>query len=310
MTRIRWIIFGVVVAVLVITVFVFFGDKLITKAEEWASTWTVVLSLAVIIVLIVASKDYAEFLNYFVIALCGGALGWVIGILASPSTAEEAQTFGEYKTAIVGFLSGFALSKMNDFWNMLKAGNPPMLLSPGVLNRVLLFFGVMAMLIAQQYNVRQAGIGQVIVAAAVAPADLEVAHTMGTVTVRPGAKLTLKGAASFPEMDVDWRRGSDNTDFAKAVQFKDGVVTVPDATALAKVKSGDKTSFIAASRWNKSRTGTLIVILDKSDTGASQKPDQSQPAPPAGGAAPKTEPAKTEAPKPPAGGAEQKSIAK
>ena len=290
MTRTYWTLLGLAAAFVALVLAYMNRAALLEKAEAWPSLWTVALSLALIVTLMVTSKDYADFLNYFIIALCGGALGWVVGILASPMTAEEAQTFGEYKTAIVGFLSGFAASKINDLWNMLKEGNPPRLLTPGVLNRVLIFFGVMALLIAQQYNVRQSGVGRLIVSAASDPPAAIVSRTAVSVTVKPGFKtLTLNGAASYPDMDVEWSKGPATSEFAKVLTLAGNVVAVAENSTLDNAKTGDQATFIATSKYNKERTQTLTIKLDKGD-GSGTKPQNQdsgqQPATKAGNVAP------------------------
>lgn len=283
--RTIWLIVAVVLLIVTIVI----GYKL-HIGSEWPSLWAVVLGLAVVVTLIVVTSSYAEFLNYFVFALCGGTLGWVIGILASPSTAQEERIFGEYKTAITAFVSGFAVTKLNDIWKLLtddKENKPPLLLQMPVLSRMLLFAGMFFLLVAQQYNVRQSRVGNVIVSPVVAPKSALAGQTLATVEVRPGATITLKGAAEAPDMDVDWSISPD-TGFAKTVSFDSGntasapvtadakttspdaivaKVTVPDAVTLsaAGVKDGDKIQAVATSRWNHAKTASLdiIVRLDK-----------------------------------------------
>ena len=264
MSRIVWIVIVVVVVIAAIAAGIAGGPKLhIIGSALWPSLWTIVLGVAVVAILIKTSGSWAAFLNYFLFALCGGTLGWIVGILASPATAQEERVFGDYKTAIVGFLSGFALTKVNDLWKLLSSGTPPLLLNPAVLNRLLLFSGMFLLLVAQQYNVRQSAEGAVIVSASVAPATSLVAQTQGTISVKPGAKVTLKGAAAFQDMDVDWSLTQDGSAFSKAVTLDKDVLTIPDAgdPALKDVKNGDKVSLVATSRWNRSKTGTLEVIL-------------------------------------------------
>src|SRR5882757_132432 len=225
--------------------------------------WIVMVIAVVVAILIKTSGTWAIFLNYFLFALCGGTLGWIVGILASPATAQEERVFGDYKTAIVGFLSGFALTKINDLWKVVSSGTPPLLLNPAVLNRLLLFCGMFLLLVAQQYNVRQSAEGAVIVSASVEPTSALVNQTQGTISVRPGSKVTLKGAAAFQEMDVDWSLTQDGSAFSKAVTLDKDVLTIPEAgdPALKDVRQGAKLSLVATSRWNRSKTSTLEVIL-------------------------------------------------
>ena len=45
--------------------------------------------------------------------LLGASLGWVVGILASPYDPTEKSAFGRFGQLIYGFLSGYALSKLD-----------------------------------------------------------------------------------------------------------------------------------------------------------------------------------------------------
>jgi hypothetical protein len=262
MQRATWLI----IAFILLLVTLFFGYKL-HGGDVWPSIWAIVLGLAVVVTLVVVSRGYEEFLNYFVFALCGGTLGWVIGILASPSTAEEERIFGEYKTAIMAFISGYAVTKLNDLWKLLtdhKDNERPLILQVTVLSRLLLFFGMFFLLVAQQYNVRQSQAGGVIVSASVAPASALAAQTKATLAVLPGAAITLKGAAEAPDMEVDWSVPADSS-FSKAATFDSAtkIVAVPDAATLAAagVKDGDQLKAVATSRWNHAKTASLDIIV-------------------------------------------------
>jgi hypothetical protein len=260
MSRILWIVIVIAVVIAAIAVGLGAGTRLHLLGNAlWPSLWTVVLGVAVVAILIKTSGSWETFLNYFLFALCGGTLGWIVGILASPATAQEERVFGDYKTAIVGFLSGFALTKINDLWKVVTSGTPPLLLNPAVLNRLLLFCGMFLLLVAQQYNVRQSAAGAVIVSASVEPASALVNQTQGTISVKPGSKVTLKGAAAFQEMDIDWSLTQDGSAFSKAVTLDKDVLTIPDA--LNDVKQGDKVTLVATSRWNRSKTSAIEVIL-------------------------------------------------
>ncbi len=265
MTTTRWIAAAVVLVLLALGIGYFASSRLhVIGGALWPSLWAIVIAVVVIAVLAKAAGSWLDFLNYFLFALCGGALGWVTGILASPATADEQRVFGEYKTAIVGFVSGFAVTKINDIWRIVTTGTPPLLFSPPVLNRLLLFAGMFLLLVAQQYNLRQSSAGQVIVSASVQPPSALVDQTASTISVRPGAKITLKGAAvAYQDIDVDWSVKHDGSAFAEAVTLDRNVLAIPNSgdAKLTGVKSGDTLSLIATSQWNRSKTATLQVIL-------------------------------------------------
>jgi hypothetical protein len=258
---------GLIATFILLLATLFWGYKL-HGGDVWPSIWAVVLGLAVVVTLVVVSSSYEEFLNYFVFALCGGTLGWVIGIIASPSTAEEERVFGEYKTAIMAFVSGFAVTKLNDLWKLLTddKDKKPLILQTPVLSRLLLFFGMFFLLVAQQYNMRQSHTGGVIVSAAVTPSGALAGQTKAELAVRPGAVITLKGAAEAPDMDVDWSVNG-GSPFSKAVGFDNAKITVPDAATLASagVKDGDELKATATSRWNHAKAASfaIVVRLDK-----------------------------------------------
>jgi hypothetical protein len=233
-----------------------------SRGDIWSSLWTVVLGVSIALTMLAASQSNESFLNLLLFAVCGGAVGWVVGIMATPATADEERIFGEYKTAIVGFLSGFAVSKFNDVWRILTEGTTPRLLSRNVLTRLLLFWSLFFLLVAQQYNVRRSAAGRILVSTFVEPASAMVQQTLGTVTVRPGATVTLKGAAAYPNMEVDWSLVQD-TALAKASTLTDSTLTVPEVSKLADVKNGEAASVIATSRWNHSTRETLRIMLVK-----------------------------------------------
>jgi hypothetical protein len=259
MTRTGWIIAAI--SILAFTLFIGFR---LHGGQLWPSIWAIALGVVLVIALLAVSRSNEEFLNYFAFALCGGTLGWVIGILASPSTAQEERIFGEYKTAITAFISGFAVTKLNDLWKLLTSDTPPLILRTPVLSRLLIFFGTFFLLVAQQYNVRQSSAGAVIVAASVSPVGALAGQTLGTLSVRPGATVTLKGFAAAPDTDVEWTINTDSA-FAKAVSFTSPTIAVPAALPDG-VKDGDKLQAIATSHWNRAKTASLDVVLVMQNT--------------------------------------------
>ena len=244
--------------------------------DIWSSLWTVVLGALLTVAILSAADSKQSFLNYLLFAVSGGAIGWVVGILATPATADEERIFGEYKTAIVGFISGFAVSKANDVWRLLTEGSTPRLFSMNVLTRVLLFVSMFFLLVAQQYSVRKADAGRVLVSAMVEPPAALLQRTLGTLSVKPGAELSLKGAAAYPDMDVDWSVRHDSK-LAEVVTLTGSTLAVPDVSQLQEIQSGDVVSVVATSRWNRSTQGVLQVILVKDEaprSGAGAVPER------------------------------------
>lgn len=58
------------------------------------------------------------------LALLGGCLGWLTGILVVPLTKTEVSTFSVYAKVISGFVSGYALSKVDPLITHLLAIDP------------------------------------------------------------------------------------------------------------------------------------------------------------------------------------------
>jgi hypothetical protein len=199
----RWVGAAVALAVAVGAVYLVFA---IAPDTFWTAAWTITLGAAVIISIIVASNSTEDFLNYFLFALAGGTLGWIVGILASPESADEARIFGDYKTAIVGFLSGFVASKASSLWELLIKDPPLRIFQKAYLNRLLLFAGTFFMLAAQQYITRQSTSTKLWTSATVAPLVNQVSKKDLALTVRPNTAttITFAGAANYENIALEW----------------------------------------------------------------------------------------------------------
>jgi hypothetical protein len=242
--------------------------------EFWPAGWAVLFGLAIVVTLIVASDNAKEFLSYFVFAFAGGTIGWIVGILASPSTTEEAKIFGEYKTAIVGFLSGFAASKISSLWDLLIKSSDnaaPKIFERAYVTRLLLFVGTFFLLAAQQYVVRQAASGQIWTSEKVQPASKLVSQTADALTVRPGASVTFSGAVNYPDINVDWSVAEAAPKLMDMLKVSDGVLPIPDESALAGLNQQEPIIVRATSRWNRSKSSEVKVIVQRS-TEASPNP--------------------------------------
>jgi uncharacterized membrane protein YeaQ/YmgE (transglycosylase-associated protein family) len=70
-------------------------------------------------------------------ALTAALLGWMIGILASPTTKEEKDQFGELAKVVAGFVSGYLLSKIDPLVAMFLNPEHGQILDPLVAMRLL-----------------------------------------------------------------------------------------------------------------------------------------------------------------------------
>lgn len=52
------------------------------------------------------------------IVLCGGLIGWVVGILMTPQSPGEKSNFSEYGTAISTFITGYLVAKIDRIFDL------------------------------------------------------------------------------------------------------------------------------------------------------------------------------------------------
>jgi hypothetical protein len=115
-------------------------------------------SLGLIVVLAVAAcHDYQAWLS----GMLGAGVGWVIGVLVSPYQEEERQ-FGAYAKVGSGFLTGFAVSKVDRIFDLMVGdpGKPGSLLDPIVQARLLIaftcfFLSMMITLMGRRYAIER-----------------------------------------------------------------------------------------------------------------------------------------------------------
>ena len=270
MKRWPWIIIvaGIGIALILVLAFRYEaklapGAATFTAAQMWSALWGVLFLLSILIVCVLAAEDQRDFLNLFVLAATGGALGWVIGIVATPQSSDESRVFGEYKTAIVGFLSGFAASKLSRLFDIVTdapGGGTPKIFQRVYLSRILLFSCSFLVSVAAQYNVRQYGAGSVLVAADPASRDVKT----GEVQAHAGKSIQFSGISSYDQDgSVQWSVSDP------------GIVTIDGGTGLFcfehSKRANDKqvVQVLATSRWNhttqKQMPVTLIVAADDPD---------------------------------------------
>jgi hypothetical protein len=72
------------------------------------------------------------------VLLCffGGALGWFLGILGTPTSSKESEAFLAYRRALSAFVGGYLLARVDVFigrFDIQRAGDPYLLLARGLL---------------------------------------------------------------------------------------------------------------------------------------------------------------------------------
>jgi hypothetical protein len=91
------------------------------KSPLNSGDWTdiaiaVVIAICFAGALIWFARHYSEGANFSILilsGLLGAALGWITGILVSPYNKDEKSSFGGVAKLVYGFLSGYALSKLD-----------------------------------------------------------------------------------------------------------------------------------------------------------------------------------------------------
>ena len=92
--------------------------KRLFKDAEYAATvvaTNVLLGLAMFIGIPSLCMSFGNPAINFLVALLGGACGWIAGIFAAPYTQREASRFVTLGQALATFLSGYVLSKLDQF---------------------------------------------------------------------------------------------------------------------------------------------------------------------------------------------------
>jgi hypothetical protein len=84
-----------------------------TPKLKYALIYTHVVYLIMAILGVLFSENAAEFALSFLVGVAGGAVGSLLGTLASPYSHGEKTAFSEYMKAIATFLGGFMLSKLD-----------------------------------------------------------------------------------------------------------------------------------------------------------------------------------------------------
>ena len=114
--------------------------------------------LAILVVeLVLASvldwRDWTRLtLNYLCIFF-GGSLGWIVGIILSPKSANEVSSFREYGKAISTFLSGYGIAKLDFVFEQIKQGHHPSMgdWCRGLFFGCTLLLGMLFVFVARQY---------------------------------------------------------------------------------------------------------------------------------------------------------------
>lgn len=124
----------------------------ITPEQFVSSAFGVLCGAMMLILALSFAPDYSQVRIALILEVAGACLGWVLGMFFSPTSPGEQQTFLNAKTALVGILSGYLLSKLQSLFDAaLKDGK---ILNQRFLLLALIFFSPMIFTAAAVYSNR------------------------------------------------------------------------------------------------------------------------------------------------------------
>jgi hypothetical protein len=235
-----------------------------TSAVFWSAAWSVVFMLVLVCVILIVAGTGTEFLAWFSVGSLGAALGWILGIYASPSSPEEASHFTQLGTAVTALVSGALVTHLGALWQKLIDGDDPRILQKRYAIPLLIFLGTGLISVAAQYNIRENAPAPVVVSLQDPSALSRDAST--NLPIWEGQQLqfaALVSHSSDPSVD-EWYLDSDNVDVKQAIQ--EGKLAIDPKRGLAKSSldgaRGDKTvRVIALSHWNHAWQGQYELQL-------------------------------------------------
>jgi hypothetical protein len=156
-----WLFLAVAVIFVIASVFVALNpDSIQGDLKKWqitpeqfvSSAFGVLCGAMMLILALSFAPDYSQVRIALILEVAGACLGWVLGMFFSPTSPGEQQTFLNAKTALVGILSGYLLSKLQSTFDAaLKDGK---ILNQRFLLLALIFLSPMIFTAAAVYSNR------------------------------------------------------------------------------------------------------------------------------------------------------------
>ena len=141
-------------------------EKPFSKTKQ--KVFDVVLGMGYVLVTILLiyffhDENYTAIALSLFIGLSGLTIGWLIGILATPFSDEEQKKFSQLKTTIIGFLSGYFLSKIEPVLSKITSDIDAITQDLTVM-RFLIFivcgiFGFISMFVYRRYYLNRKEVG-------------------------------------------------------------------------------------------------------------------------------------------------------
>jgi hypothetical protein len=125
----------------------------VSSAAVYSSFWAILGGVVLLALAISLSPDIEEIRFVLLLAIAGSAVGWILGMYVSPQETSEQQAFAGFKTAVVGVLSGYLLSKFQSIFDKLLQRDA--MLSRKFIQRFLFLVIPAFLTMGAVYNVRE-----------------------------------------------------------------------------------------------------------------------------------------------------------
>jgi hypothetical protein len=124
----------------------------VTGAEYFSLGFALVGGFVMLLLALSFLPDYDRARLALMLEISGAGVGWILGTFFSPTSQSEQQTFLNAKTAIVGVVSGYVLSKLQTIFD--KAVADGKILNQTFFIYGLIFFVPLTLTTTAVYNVR------------------------------------------------------------------------------------------------------------------------------------------------------------
>jgi hypothetical protein len=205
--------------------------------------------------------DYDRVRLTLMLEMSGAVLGWILGMFLTPASQSEQETFLNAKTALVGVVSGYLLSKLQTLFDKMVAENK--VLNKNALQYGLSCFVPLILSTAAVYNVRAYQDQRVLITPG-ASGDLATITSNG----KSEYKLALSKSAAFvaearfpSNSAVEW--SVDPAELHGTIDPHTGEYKAPD-----QMPNDPIATVVAISLGDKTKIGRFPITLVRTETKA------------------------------------------
>jgi hypothetical protein len=248
------------------------NEGVINGAEYFSVGSALVGGFIMLLLALSFLPDYDRTRIAVMLEMFGAGIGWILGMFLSPKSASEQQTFLSAKTALVGIISGYALSKIQTAFD--KAIADGRLLNLNNLSLALVFFVPLMLSTAAVYNVR--AYQDLNVKISVGAGDIQI-KTDGAVTeysIQTSKKSQFVAEARFPtNTAVIW--SLDPADGHGSINPNTGEYSAP-----TQMPDDPKLDIVATSLGDKTKVSRLpLTLISQKAAAGVGTPPAKQPGP-------------------------------